>query len=209
MLLNSSGKWLQYVPHVLKWEGKTSNDPGDKTAAKCIPYPKYHTNKGVTFCTFKAMAEELGVLPVTYEKFIKLTDAEVAKFIYRFYENVNGRAFPDSIAIAMVETSWLSGKQRAFKHLQEALNDMGKPVAITQASNAETITAANAVNEQQLFDAYMARRWAYLIDYLGNSPNYSKFKKGWANRLNEFKAKYRPGASGFNPLALLLLFLHP
>lgn len=208
MLQNNSTKWLNYIPHVLKWEGKTSNDPGDKTAAKCIPYPKFHTNKGVTYCTFKAMAADLGITPVTYEKFVKLTDAEVAKFIYRFYTNVEGSKYPDSIAIAMVETAWLSGKQRAFKHLQEALRDLGKNIAVTQDSNTETVQAAASVPEQKLFDAFIARRWAYLIDYLGNSPNYKKFKNGWTNRLNDFKSKYRPGAGlPFNPAALFLLFL--
>ena len=202
MITAVSKKWTDYTKHVLKWEGKTSKDPDDKTAAKCVSPGMIHTNKGVTFCTFKQMASSLGIFPVTHARFLKLTDSEVAKFIYRFYQNVNGSTFPDSIAIAMVETAWLSGKERGEKHLIEALNDIGHTVYTIQEAARE---AAN-INEQQLFDAFIKRRWAYLIDYLGNSANYAKYKNGWRNRLTEFKTKYRPTTASFNPLAWLLLF---
>lgn len=192
MLTSSSKYWQDYTRHVLKWEGKTSSDPRDTTAARCVSPGMIHTNKGVTYCTFREMAASLGITPVTHARFLRLTDQEVARFIFRFYDNVNGSKFPDSIAVAMVEAAWLSGKQRAEKHLLDALADLGQTVYTI----ADAQRAAKTVNEQKLFDAYVNRRWAYLIDYLGNSPKYAVFKNGWRNRLNDFKTKYRPGGGG-------------
>ncbi len=202
MLTSSSKYWQDYTKHILKWEGKTSKDPRDTTAARCVSPGMIHTNKGVTYCTFKEMAASLGITPVTHARFLKLTDQEVGRFIFRFYQNVNGQKWPDSLAVAMVEAAWLSGKQRAEKHLLDALADLGQTVyTITDAERA-----VKSIPEQKLFDAYLKRRRAYLIDYLGNSPKYAVFKKGWNNRLTEFQTKYRPGAGGFNPLALLWAF---
>lgn len=189
---------------MLKWEGKTSSDPRDTTAARCVQPGQIHTNKGVTYCTFKQMAASLGITPVTHARFLQLTEADAAKFIYRFYEDINGSQLPDAIAVAMLETAWLSGKERAWKHLYDALKTLGE----TAYTKEEAIQQAKRIKEQKLFDAYISRRWAWLIDYLGNQPKYAVFKKGWANRLTDFKTKYRPGGSGFNPLAFLLFLFN-
>lgn len=192
MLQNNSPYWIQYINHILKWEGKTSNDPDDTTAAACVNPGQIHTNKGVTFCTFKQFAASLGITPVTYDRFLKLTNNDVAKFIYRFYTNINGEKYPDSLALSMLEASWLSGQNRAEKHLIDTLKSFGKiPLNMTHAA-----TISHTIPEATLFDKYNAIRWAYLVDFLGNSPKYAKFKKGWANRLTDFKNKYRPGGIG-------------
>lgn len=192
MVQSNSSTWKLYLTHVLSWEGKTSSDPRD-TAASCAPTPgAIHTNKGVTFCTFKTLAAKIGITPVTYKRFLALTDNEIGLFIYEFYKSVSGSMFPDSVALSMTEAAWGSGAKRAIKHLQDALNVMGKKVEVTQTANAQTAEAANSVSEEELFKQYWIQRKAY-IDFLTSQKKYAMYKNGWNNRINSFLSKINPG----------------
>src|SRR5574338_1164262 len=105
MIARDSQQFKDFVKHILSWEGGLSNDPDDRSAAACVQPGQYHTNKGVTFCTFKALAPRLDISPVTYEKFIKMTDEEVGRFIYSFYKNVQGDKFSDAIGLSLAEAA--------------------------------------------------------------------------------------------------------
>lgn len=200
MITAANNKWLNFVNHILKWEGKFSKDPRD-TAAKCVKPGQVHTNKGVTFCTFKSMADSLGITPVTYDRFLKLTDQEAARFIYRFYTDVQGSKLPDSLALAMTEAAWGSGSTRAYRHLRDALKDIGRPVT----TNIQAISAANSVDTSKLFKAYQDQRKAYLQTTLGSQPKYAPFVKGWINRLNDFTQSFNPFSLSVGLPALFFL----
>jgi lysozyme family protein len=188
MITAADNKWSNFIAHILKWEGKFSKDPRDVAAARCVRPGQIHTNKGVTFCTFKSMAAILGISPVTYDRFLKLTDAEAARFIYRFYTDVKGSQLPDSIALAMTEAAWMSGATRANTHLRDALRQLGRPVATT----AQAITQANRVDTSALFKAYQEKRKEFLQTTLGGQDRYKAFVRGWVNRLNDFTSKFNP-----------------
>ncbi len=201
-MLRSSPKWKEFVSHILYWETGyknptlsqgLSNDPKDTGAAVCIPFPQYHTNKGVTFCTFKSMAQSLGITPVTYERFLRLTSEEVGRFIYAFYQNVKGDKFSDEIGLSLAEAAWGSGAGNAAKHLQRSLNQLGKKVAIDGGIGPETIKAANSVDQKQLYDLF----WADRTRFLKSLSNYSTYGKGWMNRVNSF-------LKGFPPAGIIL-----
>jgi lysozyme family protein len=189
-LQNNSEKWLDYVEHVLYYEGGLSKDPRD-TASKCVGAGQYHTNKGVTFCTFKELAPSLGITPVTYEKFINLSNYEVGKFIYKFYERVQGPKFPQNIALLLTEIAWGSGPARAFTHLSNALKTFG----IKESSLSDMINQSRKIDETKLFNAITNERKKYL-DFLTTSPKYAQYKKGWNNRLNSFLSKFIPSIEG-------------
>lgn len=187
MIASNSSTWTSFTRHILRWEGKTSKDPRD-TAAKCYP-GGIHTNKGITFCTFKSLASKLGITPVTHDRFLKLTDQEVGLFIYEFYKAVRGSELPDTVALAVTEAAWGSGPSRALQHLRDAVTDLGKPTT----SNTTAIKTAASLPARQLFDSYQARRKAY-IESLGAQPKYAPFLKGWINRLRSFNTNFRPAA---------------
>lgn len=192
MLSSSSPIWLNYNKHVLTWEGKKSSDPQDG-AAKCVSAGMVHTNKGVTFCTFKLYAASLGITPVTHNRFLSLTDNEVARFLFRFYENIQGYKYPDSIAISMVETNWMSGS-KAKDTLIQALSSLNKkPQDLDEA-----IRLANSISEKELFKAYNDIRYNFLVNILGNSPKFSKYKDGWRNRINDFIEKFTPNSGSLD-----------
>ena len=195
MIASNSTTWNNFTRHILRWEGKTSKDPRD-TAASCYP-GGIHTNKGITFCTFKQLAGKLGITPVTHARFLKLTDAEVGLFIYEFYNSVRGSELPDSVALAATEAAWGSGPGRAFQHLRDSVRDLGKPAATTSAA----IKSAGTLPARQLFDAYQTRRRAF-IESLGAQPKYAMFLRGWLNRLRSFNTTFRPAAA-FIPIFFL------
>jgi hypothetical protein len=190
MINNNSSIWKNYMAHVAFWEGKLSKSPLDVTAARCVSPGQYHTNRGVTFCTFKTLAQKLNVTPVTYDRFIKMTDEEANRFLYYFYANGLISQLPDSIALSVTEAKWGSGNH-SVKHLQDIL---GFPK--TGILTPEIIRAANNANEAELFKKYWNYRTKWLIN-LAESPGKKKnypyrwAKNGWVNRQNAFK-KFAP-----------------
>ena len=184
MLLPTDKLWLDYSKHILKWEGKTSADPNDP-AAKCNP-GKMHTNKGVTFCTFKTYAAALGVLPVTYDRFLNLSDADQAKFAYRFYKDVQGDKLPDKVALCMHNAKWGSGS-RYQKELIQGLKNLG----ITAKDYADAINKVNQVDTNKLVDELVKIRENWFRYLASSNPGkFKRYLKGWLNRLNDFKNSF-------------------
>ena len=202
MITSGSKLFLDYTAHVLKFEGKTSKDAQD-TAASCAPFPgAFHTNKGVTYCTFKSLAGDLGISPVTYDRFLTLSDADVAKFIYRFYNSVKGDRFPNNLAIAMTEVAWGSGTARAFKHLRDAVKNLGYYVP-GSGYTAQLADLVKTIPEKKLFDQYIIERRKFL-DYLTSLPKYDQYKNGWTRRLNDFITQFTP-AIGTSSILILIV----
>lgn len=176
MIQSNSDIWKDYTRHVLKWEGKTSNDPRDTTAAKCVNKGQIHTNKGVTFCTFKQLAGKLGITPITHARFLKLTDYEVGLFIYDFFQKNNPSRFSDRVALSLTEARWLSGS-RAIEHLQKVVKQ-----PVTGVLNEATIQAANNMDETELLTAY----WQERDRFFKGLKNAKTYYNGWKNRMVSF-----------------------
>lgn len=178
----------KYVKHVLKWEGKLSNDPDD-TAAKCAPFKgAFHTNKGVTYCTFQTNALSLGIAR-TYNRFVELSDADVSKFVQVFTDAAEASDLPDRLALSVTEAAWGSGPSRAVKHLQDAINALGRKVDVDGDMGNKTLTAALSLPEDALYLQYWDERQQFL-DMLTLSPKFKKWKNGWNNRLKSFRALF-------------------
>lgn len=190
MLYNDSNNWVKYIQHVLSFEGQLDKDPRD-TASKCVQAGQYHTNRGVTFCDFKDRAQSLGISPVSYERFLNLTDEDSAKFLYSYYKDVKGSDLPDSLALAVTEAGWGSGVERAYKHLYDALKNLGQ----TATTKQEARDKSKLLPEKVLFDEYIKQRRLY-YDFLTSSPKYAPFKNGWNRRLKSFYDSFNPDVIG-------------
>lgn len=188
MINSTDDIWVKYIEHVIGSEAGLSNDSRDPAAA-CNP-GLYHTNRGVTFCTFKAKAASLGITPVTYDRFLKLSTKDAAKFMYSYYTAVNGNKLPDTIALQVTEAAWGSGPGAANNLLIKSLNDIGVKVATT----AQAYKLANTVDEKKLYDSITKRRYLWL-DKLSNQPKYKIYKKGWLDRQKRFTNLFAPFAS--------------
>lgn len=182
----SDKTFKDFVSHILSFEGGLSKDERD-TAVSCAPFKgAYHTNKGVTYCTFKSLAESLGI-PNTYDRFIKMTDDDTAKFIYHFYKESHGDLMPPSIGLSVTEASWGSGVSRAMKNLQQALFNLGKLSSsdVDGGWGSDTQNAVKSVSEPILYSAFWKERQRF-IDSLTAQPKYAMYKKGWQRRIDSF-----------------------
>lgn len=191
----NSAQFQQFVKHILSFEGGLSKDPRD-TAVRYAPFAgAYHTNKGVTYAAFTALGPKLGITPITYDRFLKLTDQDVAKFIYQFYKSVNGDKLPGSVGLSVAEAAWGSGPVPAIKQLQQALINLKKlpPGSADGKFGPQTLAAVKATNEKVLYDAFWKVRRAF-IDSLTAQKSYAVYAKGWNRRIDSFLNTIKPVA---------------
>lgn len=197
MVSSNSPLFRDYLAYLLKEEGGKSSNTRD-SAAQCAPYSgAVHTNKGVTFCTFKAYAANLGVLPVTYDRFLKLTDADAARFLYLYYEGAGGPQLPDWLGISMTEVGWASGPEVAVKTLQRALNSLGNTLQVDGKLGPLTRQAVYGTDRVKLFEAF----WKERDRWLRSLEDWKIFGDNWSARMARFIKRFPPAGGA----ALLLL----
>jgi len=192
---NSSAQFQQFVKHILSFEGGLSKDPRD-TAVRYAPFPgAYHTNKGVTYAAFTSLGPKIGISPINYEKFVKLTDQEVGKFIYEFYKSVNGPQLPGSVGLSVAEAAWGSGPVPAIKQLQNALINLKKlpPGSADGKFGPKTLAAVQATTETALYNEFWKVRRAF-INSLTAQKSYAIYEKGWNRRIDSFLNNIKPVA---------------
>jgi lysozyme family protein len=88
--------------------------------------------------------------------------------------------------------AWGSGQHRAIITLQQALNNLGKHVAIDGKIGPQTLKAANELNDRILFDELIRLREAFFIAISKPNMKNAKFRKGWLNRLSDYYDTFRP-----------------
>ena len=192
---NSSAQFQQFVKHILSFEGGLSKDPRD-TAVRYAPFPgAYHTNKGVTYAAFTALGPKIGISPVNYEKFVKLTDQEVGKFIYEYYKSINGDKLPGSVGLSVTEAAWGSGPVPAIKQLQNALITLKKlsPGSADGKFGPKTLAAVQATSETALYNEFWKVRRAF-INSLTAQKSYAQYERGWNRRIDSFLNTIKPVA---------------
>ena len=182
MLSITSPLFQAYVKHNASSEGGKSSNPKD-TAAQYVKPGEVHTNRGVTWNTYRSIASKLGLNP-DYNSFLNLTKDEAVKFIYQYYLD-NAKDLPDKTGIAVTESAWASGGSRGTTNLINAVNSFGKNVKSRKAAAmaAKTIDdkkLAIAVNlEQKKFYEFLAK---------DDPAQYSTFLKGWKDRADRLSA---------------------
>lgn len=203
-LAPNSPLFEKYLIFLLDEEGGKSKNPED-SAVRCAPWSgAYHTNKGVTYCTFQELAGQLGISPVNYDRFLALTDQEAAKFLYQYYLEVSGPNLPDILALSLTEAGWGSGPKRAVIHLQNALNNLGAnpKLVVDGIIGPKTLAAVKSANLGKLYNAFWQERLRY-IHYLISSPDYDQFATTWLNRISRFM-KLFPAPGGWGLVVLIL-----
>lgn len=203
------------VPFIRKVEGGLSSNPKDTTPAKnpspCGNKDGYpiHTNKGITWSTFKGLASK-GGYSASCENFINMPDSVWLK-VYKagFWDAVKGDKIKNqAIANVFVEMTWGSGLG-SISSGKGTISFMNKFFKENYNKNLTTIDQfVNYVNEldkrgqtPELFEKlhdFRAERYEKM-------PTASTYLKGWMNRLNAFYVLNKPYAlSKNNKLALVL-----
>lgn len=99
---------------------------------------------------------------------------------YRYNQIVN-----DAVATKLFDTSVNVGPKRAFRFMQQALNQMGKSLAADGIMGAKTVEAINAVDNSVLLNVYRSIQAEYYKGLVAADPKKSVFLKGWLSRAQE------------------------
>lgn len=182
-------KHSNIVPFFLKWEGGLSRSTKDTASANPAPWTYngltgWHTNKGVTYSTFKSMAPAVGY-SVTADNFFTMPSNIWGGIMKIGYwdpfklDEMNSQVIADTI----VSWAWGSGVTGAATQLKKFLAKKG----ITVTSTSDIVNAFNSLvtisNEEQIFTEMVAAREAYF-----RAINQPANLQGWLNRLAEFKS---------------------
>lgn len=182
-----------YIKFIKKWEGGLSGDPSDSCSALYCPTLKdgkrYHTNMGICYSTWVdtfGHSNNVRFLDMNAEDWFKI-------FKRGYWDGVRADEFNSfSVAVIVTGMAWGSGQRQAIKTLQQALNNLGKNVAIDGKIGLKTLAAANELNERILFDELIRLREAFFIAISKPGTKNAKYRKGWLNRLSDYYDTFRP-----------------
>ncbi|PCJ67281.1 MAG: hypothetical protein COA58_02895 [Bacteroidetes bacterium] len=167
---------------ILKWEGGYVNDPVDRGGA---------TNKGVTWETYKNLANKvLGTKP-TKAHFESLTDADVIRIIKYYFDRVEGSRMKNgAVSVAITDYYWGSGFY-AIKRLQRGLNQgySQEYLAADGIMGAKTLRAINNLKPDVLLGLIHAVRKQHYQDIVNANSSQMRFFNGWNNRNDEVYSK--------------------
>ena len=157
-------------PFILRWEGGFVNDKDDLGGA---------TNMGVTLATYRSVFGS----KKTVNDLKRMTRAQWGIIFKKFYwDKWKADDIKDqNVANILVDWLWASGSY-GIKLPQKVLN-----VPIDGIVGSKTIAAINSRDPKELFDAIKAERVAFIDRICQSRPANIKFKKGWLNRINDFK----------------------
>lgn len=184
----------KYIEFIKRWEGGLSRDTSDSAASYPCPVAYngkngYHTNVGITWKVFSSFYG-----PASANRFFKM-DAEdwfnVFKTLY--WNTVRADEFNHiSIGIFVTGMAWGSGKKQAIKSLQQAIINCGVSVVKDGILGNKTMTAANSIDPQKLFDALTNERERFFKAIAKPGSKNAKFLKGWLRRLEDYRSTFRP-----------------
>ncbi len=186
------------IPFILSAEGGLSKAATDSASADPVPDGSgYHTNKGITWTTFKQYMSALGIPNITaaIQRFYAMSQSDWG---YIFKAGYWDKIWGDQInslgaAQVLVDWAWGAGPGAAVKALQKFLNTWlpanGKNISVTVdgGMGPQTLAALNtatAVNEKKFIADFSDYKKQWYLSLPNQSANYA----GWTARLDALKA---------------------
>jgi lysozyme family protein len=169
---------VKLAPIILKWEGGFVNDPDDLGGA---------TNKGITIATYMRYRKANRLPQPAINDLKSICSYEWMDILKTMYWDRwrADKIVNQAVANILVDWVWASGIH-GIKRPQRMLGVKDDGVAGTI-----TLDALNSYpNQQQLFNRIKADRITYIDEICIKRPANNKFKKGWLNRLNDFKFQH-------------------
>lgn len=179
----------EIIPFTYKWEGGLSRATTDKASKNPSPYVHagvkgWHTNKGITYSTFKSLAPKLGYQD-TATNFLTMPENIWLKIAKNGYWDVINLDALESQAIANLMFSWIWGSGYAWRNrVQNYLKSKGISWSISDLKglSAKLNELSNKQGEKKTFDELVEQKKQFLLS-LGQPAN----EKGWLNRLEDLK----------------------
>jgi hypothetical protein len=187
MLQNTSKEWNDYYDFLAYWEGGLSKDQTDYAHTQ-RPNGDYHTNRGITWDTYKTLAPLVNISN-DYNTFVNLTREQAKKISNYYFNNSSAAKFTNpAIAFLYFEIEWGSGNY-APNHLKAALKNLGYQEA-TNNKLAQNIILANKINQSDLYNELLKVREGFYRQIVLNDSKQKRNLDGWLNRLNSFITKF-------------------
>jgi lysozyme family protein len=173
------------IPFLKEAEGGLSRAKTDRASVDATSQG-YHTNKGITWKTFKTLAPLLGYvateglfMQMPYHTWLKI-------YKYGYWDKIKGDYInSQAIADLMADMSFNSGPVNAIVQMQKTLGSLGKPVAVDGIIGPQTLAAINTSAERTLFDAFAKTRERFYRSIISNDPTQKANEDGWFNRLEK------------------------
>ena len=162
-------------PFILKWEGGYVNDPADLGGA---------TNKGITIGTYRFYRRQKGYNVTTIADLKNISDAEWTDILKTLYWDkwLADSIGNQSVANILVDWVWASGSY-GIKLPQKMLKVTSDGIV-----GPRTLAAVNFFPDQkELFGKIKQERFDFIDRIIHSRPANGKFRKGWINRINDFK----------------------
>lgn len=179
----SKADYRKVVPFVLRWEGGEVNDKDDSGG---------HTNKGITWTTYKGLSAKLLGKAPTKANFVKMTREDAYKFIEHYWNKATWNNSIKSQAVAEAIFTWYWGSgANGIKQWQRMLRDHfgKKSIGVDGGVGRETITFTNSIDEKKLMPVAIRYR-EQTFRRIANGTKNAKFLKGWLNRLDDFTKRH-------------------
>ena len=166
-----------FIPLLLKWEGGYVNDPADAGGP---------TKMGVTLKTWQAQGYDKNGDDMIDKEDVKLLSQEdvVERVLRPHYWN-RWRAdeiHSQALANILVDWVWCSGKYGIT--IPQGILGIKQDGIVGD----KTLSAVNNYpDREELFNKIKQARKAYINMICSNNSRNERFRKGWLNRLNDFK----------------------
>jgi hypothetical protein len=174
-----------YIDFVKRWEGGLSSAISDTASKNPAPGSIYHTNKGITWTTYKYMSKELGYTPTTKD-FLNLNDSRWFEIMKKgYWDNYNLDKLlnkKSGIAYFITSFAWGSGSGGSEKALA---NYQRKFMNIKDSDIKKFEITDNFYNDKMSVKDRLTSLIEYKRKYL-ISLNQPKNIKGWLRRLEDF-----------------------
>lgn len=164
---------------ISRWEGGYVNHPADHGGP---------THFGITQRTLAAFRGR----PVTAEDVRTLPRAEaVTIYRQRYWQTTGVDRLPEPLQPVVFDSAVNLGPGAAVRLLQQALGDLGAPVAVDGVLGAVTAaTAARLVAERgagPVINAVCDRRQRHYDALVAADPTHACFRAGWRRRCDGFR----------------------
>lgn len=171
-----------YIQSLKKYEGGLSNTLSDNASRNPSPcavgnMKNIHTNKGITWSTFKRVAPKFGY-KVDCDTFIRMPD-DLWNKIYKneYWDLVGGDDIKSQAIAELMADKAFNGY--SLKDIQDYITKRGYP-ASTLKQRVTALNALTKINEKRLYDDLIEIRRQYYL-----SLNQPKNIEGWLNRLDK------------------------